>query len=267
MSETTPGQNPDRVRAHLQAYFDGQLHDAALIGEIEERLASDSEFEAEMAELRALREQFRELPKSQAPSYLRSRIESAAREASVRDSRRSILQLLSLQSWRPLQWAGVAVVAVVFAVAGGSFLTRPRVQSDLDIFVLGHIAQLQSDPRGFEAEDTDTLEDWFKERLDFAPAMPRWDWVQPVSGQISYVDGRRAARIRYRAGDDDITLYIHLPLTPGKMETLGAINPSCAVVETIRGYKVVCWGEHGLDYVLVAQASAAEIFERLQLES
>lgn len=273
MSDETQNPRPDRARAHLQAFFDGQLEDSALKEEIQRKLDSDPAFQQEYRELAAMRDRIKSLPKAKAPAYLRSRVTLALKEAAAeRNEARGGWRRAWLGPWRHVGWVAAAALLVVVLISvvndrrSGPGL--PGVSpADLSPFVEDHLAVLQSDQSELLTHDRRELAGWFKERLNFAPSVPDWSWAELVSGQVIYVDGRRVARIQYRIAGDLASLFIGAPLMGGRMEAAGATSPSKAIIDTLRGYKIACWARQGLDYVMVADSSSNELFDNLSREA
>lgn len=272
MSDETRNPQTDRARAYLQAFFDGQLEDPALKKEIERKLKSDPAFAREYRELSAMRERIKSMAKAKAPAYLRNRVTLALKEAAAeRDEARGNRRPAWLGLWRQAGWAAAAALLLVVGLNvvtdRGPDRSRFEVPATvLNSFVEEHLTVLQSGQSELVTQDRRELAGWFKERLDFAPSVPGWSWAELVSGQVIYNDGRRVAHVQYRIAGDVVSLFIGSLLPPGKMEAAGATSPGKAIIDTLRGYKIACWGRQGLDYVMVADASSSELFEYLSIE-
>lgn len=263
MSNDAERQNPDPIRSLLQAYADGELMDENVRQQIESRLRDDAELQSEFESLRMIREAIRSVPRPPAPSYLRGKVISILDESSARiKPRRRFAK-------RPIQWIAVAAAALlmIFGVTYWRAAMRPDMTAMLVPFVERHIAQSVSGSAHVELNDRQQIERWLGERLEFSAALPQWPWAEPVSAGIDYVDGKRVACVRFKAGGEDFTLFARLPGMPGMLEEHGAVSPSTAMIDEVRGYRVACWFNDGLDYILVATASSQEIFQDLKGEA
>ena len=257
MNDRSKHTDIERTHEQVQAYFDGQIQDSAVRKRIEDRIEEDAPLQQELKDLEAMRERLRELPKTRAPSYLRDRAISAMREGRPEPR----------WQWRQWYWAAAASLLVVM----GAALWMPNDEAaggmDMGVFVKDHIALVQSDQANVTSDDPSALENWFRERLDFAPALPRWNWLEPVEGQIHTIGSAKAAWISYRLGDEEVSLFVQVPEEPGRMQAMGAVSPDTAIVDEMRGYKIACWAKQGMDYILVARANAEDVFERLEQET
>lgn len=257
-----------RIRANLPTYFDGELQDECAREEVERELASNPELAEEMKALEALRHRLREVPEPSAPSYLRDRVVSAMNEAT------QDVVVVPVSIWRPRNpMLGWAVAAVLMVALGLNLL--PEKASDigagigaddgLGVFVADHVALVQADCPGIQSDDPREMEAWFRERLDYQPSLPEWAWADPISGKVSYLQGKRAARVHYELSNNEkISLFVHPASPERKMEAAGATSPDKAIIQEIKGYKVACWGERGLEYVLVAEAKDESVLEYLK---
>ena len=216
MSGETSGAGIDRARDYLQAYFDGQLGDEALTREIEQRLQTDAALRREFEELGALRDRLQAQPQAEAPAYLRNRIKSAMREAVPARQRKT-----SMRTWGwGVGWAVAACLVIVLSTAPWKSLRlsdAPGADNGLRMLVEEHVAVLQSDQADIQTDDAGALEQWFRERLDFAPSVPQWSWARTVGGKVSFVGGRRVAQVQYSFGDSELSLFVQPPMEPGKM--------------------------------------------------
>lgn len=254
----------ERIRANLPTYFDGELQDEGAREELERELASNPELAEEMKALEALRHRLREIPEPSAPSYLRDRVVSAMNEET------QDVGVTPVSIWRPSNpILGWAVAAVLMVALGLNLLPENAgeiaAEDGLGVFVADHVALVQSDCPGIQTDNPREMEAWFRERLDYQPSLPEWAWADPISGKVSYLQGKRAARVHYELSNNEkISLFVHPAAPERKMEAAGATSPDKAIIQEIKGYKVACWGERGLEYVLVAEAKDESVLDHLK---
>jgi len=252
---------PQGVLRHLQSYFDGQLNDAKLIAQIEQELPVNAQARNELESLEVLRDRLSGLPKTSAPSYLRERVLSTLEEART-------FPAASPRLYRHRKWImGALAVAAMTTLAFGGFrwLTDMESDSNLELFVADHVSLLHSEQGNLTTDDLEKIETWLGDRVDFALSIPRWSWATPTSGEIAFIQGHRAARIHFNlAGANHASLFIHPSSPERRMESMGAISPRKAIIQEVRGYKVACWGERGLEYVFVVEAQAEDVLTQLK---
>lgn len=254
----------EKVIPSLESYFDGQLN-GTVIADVELHLERCEACRGRMRVLSALREGLRDHAPAEAPLYLKEAIRAAvgARREEVREEvgvarvRRRLIYL-------------AAAACLMAAVGLGSWIFLADLggrSSPLDALVEDHVTLVQA----VSGADTQTgapddLARWFAARLDFAPRVPDWDWAELVSGQLCYIQGRRVARMHYRCGPHDLSVFVQ-PMEPDLAEAIGhASAPGDAVTVALRGFKVASWKQRDLTYVLVAPEAAKEVFANLSKE-
>lgn len=262
----------DETRPHLDAYLDNEITDTSSIQTIQDHLEKCSGCQSEIAALKAIHDQLRGLPTLAASKRLRENVQALAREP-VGARRKSSRTLLARRSM------GIVTVtaALVFVLSISGIWLRSAQNGreehdtaepgDLIAFVDDYVAYVQSDNAPVvETRDPNRMERWLAARLDFSPRLPRWPWAELVTGRLCFIHGRSVARVQYKAGENDLTLFVQ-PLTeegiPGDSATR---KMNVFVVRTLRGFEIACWRTAGLDYVLVGPASAAQVFTNLETE-
>jgi len=249
---------PSELNDQIQSYFDGEIGDAEAENEVKLAIESNPELAAEAESLGALRDQLKDLPQPSAPSYLRNRVISTMRDARMAKASARRPAYRSPVVW---VWAAAATLIVTLSL---NVLSQRGTGNPLEEFVSSHVALVQSEKAGLKVDDPERLEAWLEARLDFGLALPEWTWARPVSAEVSLVDGERAARIHYELEDShEISLFVHAASPERKMESLGATSPESAIIQEVLGYKVACWGEQGLEYVLVADSENAAVLRNL----
>ena len=251
----------EQILPHLEPYFDGQISGATQIEKIERHLARCPDCAARVKAMRAVADQVCALPKPEAPSYLRQRIETMAMtEAGVGTNRRAWGS-----SWfhRSLAIAAVAACLALFLTfkyGSPSALAHEKFYA----YAENHIVPAVQNLNGavLVSQDAGELEQWFSSNLGFSPRLPKWDWAEPIKGQLGYMRGQRVARVQYDAGGEEMTLFIQL-VAPGPNPHEKATSPATAIVCVCRGFKIKCWSDGGLEYLVVAKDSAKMIFENL----
>lgn len=261
MDQNIEKQSADPMRSLLHAYADGELTDASSIEEIERRLRNEEAFREEFESIKALREALRSGPRPTAPSYLHNRVAAILDEAQEAPPDASVRS----RSWT--RWVGFAAAACLLLAIGLNLwpgFRQPDMAAMLVPFVEQHIAQSVSGGPRVELADPQQIEGWLGERLEFNTSVPRWEWADPVSAGIDYVDGHRVACVRYTTGGESFTLFARLPASGGMLEAAGATSPSSAMIDDVRGYRVACWAKDSLEYILVASPSNHNLFDQLK---
>jgi anti-sigma factor RsiW len=252
------------MRPLVEQHFDGELHDPASGRRVEAHLTSCAACAAERAALQALDDALRGLPAPEPSQMLRESVRGLLAH--------QIEPQRSLSPARPRRLAVLGSMAAAL-VLGGVWLwhlatTNPQDEAQtLAVFVEDHVASVQRDSAvSVTTGDAAAMERWFAARLDFAPRLPRWAEAELIAGRLCLIGGKRVARVRYHLGETELSLFVQrVPeegarLMPSVSKAEGVAMPA---VTSVRGHRVACWQEDELEYVLVAPASPAEVFQRL----
>ena len=258
------------ILPHLEAYLDTEIADDSLLQYVQNHLKTCSSCKAKIDVLKVLRDQLRDVPALVVAKRLSERVENLALDWSGSQRNRSGVLLPR----RTALIFGVSAVSLMVVSALGTWFwstqddegeRQSAVRGDLAAFVDDYVAYVQSDNAPVvETSDTDTMEGWLAARLDFAPNLPRWSWAELISGRLCFIHGQRVARVQYRAGEIDLTLFVQ-PLAGIEIdENEEAGSMASLKTQTLRGFKVACWRSSELDYVLVGPASSADLFANLE---
>jgi anti-sigma factor RsiW len=117
-------------------------------------------------------------------------------------------------------------------------------------------------PVEVNSSDTDVVEDWFREKVNFNVALPRFQSKQLdlVGARLSHLGQRNAALIRYRRGTHTFSLFVVTDpggSLEGKMCQRVRSREIC--LTELRGYTVVLWRSRGLAYSLVGDTAPKEM--------
>ena len=234
----------------MNAYLDGELDPANALG-IAQQISTDPALAAESERVKALQRLIRErLPREEAPSGLRPRI-----EASVGGVRRQHAQ----PSWRALA-ASIALTAMVtgsstwFVV--GSQQQQPTMVADA--LVSDHIrALMAAEPVDVVSSDRHTVKPWFNGRIPSSPRVVDLakDNFPLIGGRIDVVGQTPVPTLVYGHAKHMISLT-ELPAESRIVDR---------IPRTVNGYNVVHWIENGVSYWAISDVALKDLedFARL----
>lgn len=247
------------TRAALSAYVDGELppDDAAAIADHLTTCAHCSANYHTVLDTIALTRS--QLERFTAPDVLRARIRAAIattpsehEPASANGAARGNAQH---QNW----WARSALIAagLLFAAALGSsttLLVRQRAESpSIATQVLSsHLRSLMPNHlTDVASNDQHNVKPWFNGRLDYSPAVPRFDdqGYPLLGGRIDYVAGRPVAVVVYGRRQHLINVF--------SWPSTGAGEPLTATASN--GYTMYRWRSGGIEHWVVSDVNAAEL--------
>jgi len=231
----------------LDAYVDEEL-DAATVAEMAEHLVSC----AACADLRDRRLAMRAVLRTAAlrhavPAELRNSILHAIESAD-----RPAVPPRSMHWWQALVLGGSTAV---LGGLGGWWVAQPSEQPQLpDVVVARHVASLApAGPRiDVASSDRHTVRPWFQGRVDFAPAVRDLSAAgfDLVGGRVERVGERPSVAIVYRLHDHIIEVFSWRRLADAPRDERQA---------TIRGFNVIAWTDHDIDYLAVSDTDPAEL--------
>ena len=237
----------DEARVLLHALLDGEL-DAGHTREVETHVAGCPRCAAELSQFREMRGTLSDANlRFTAPTALRSRIEAALPEPVVRapgPSRRSLLKGFAFGT----ALSAAAAASVLFVV----------VRSDQDQLILGeivsaHLRSLQAERlTDVPSSDQHTVKPWFSGKLAVAP--PVADLTAQgftlLGGRLDYIDGKPVAALVYRRRAHIINLFVAMA---------ASLERGAARHETVQGFNIRRWNEHGLRFIAISDVSADEL--------
>lgn len=236
----------EQAQPLLHALIDGEL-DAGHVQEIEQHVATCANCAAKLAAYRDLHTRMSGANlKMSAPRALHDRIDRALPVAGKAMSRRAALR-------------GFAAGSIVSAALAAS-LVLVITRTDEDTRIAGEA--LSAHLRSMQAEhltdvlstDQHTVKPWFNGRLDVAPPVAdlTTQGFTLIGGRLDYIDGKPVAAIVYRRRKHIINLFV-LP-NPHAV-------PEAASAQTLQGFNLLRWSEHGLTLWAVSDIQADELAE------
>ncbi len=174
----------------------------------------------------------------------------------------------SIQTKRPPAWAfgwmprlAVAGIAIVLFVVGLTMWMRHAAHEQaLAELVDLHVATLASaNPVDVISTDRHTVKPWFQGKLPFTFDLPELQNspFKLVGGRVMYFEHSPGAQLLFQIRNHELSVFI-LQERPG-------LIPAELGAERELAFKVETWGEGGLRYVVVGDASAADVHELSEL--
>jgi anti-sigma factor RsiW len=242
----------DEAEILLHALIDGEL-DAGHAREIEAHIATCANCAAKLAAFRQMSQQVAGAGlRYTAPASLRQRIEAALPRAprvsnvTPMPSRRGVLRGFAL---------GSAVSAIA---ATGLFAVVLRKDDELRIeseIVSAHLRSLQAGHLiDVVSSDQHTVKPWFNGKLDVSP--PVIDLTAQgftlIGGRLDYVDERAIGAVVYKRRAHVINLFV---------AQTSATERRSATIDTVQGFNIRRWRDHGLNYWAVSDVGIDELAE------
>jgi anti-sigma factor RsiW len=240
----------DPWRGKLDAYVDG---------------------EASQEELASLEEHLRECPSCAADALGRLQMKRMTQAAAIarytpsaefRQRVEKSLQAKNKPVWA-LAWMRpvAAALALVLLVASAALWTRrsDRHQALAELLDL-HVATMASaNPVDVISTDRHTVKPWFAGKLPFTFNLPELQNspFQLVGGRVMYLKHNAGAQLLFELRHHRISVFV-VPEQPGLLPNNVASTREMA-------FNVETWGEGGLRYVVIGDASAADIHELSEL--
>jgi anti-sigma factor RsiW len=243
--------NCSRARAQIASYHDGELDLAGSLA-IEAHLAGCAACGEELVQLRSLSKRIREqAPYHRAPASLQLRLPAtpvpAAAAPSVRAPRR----------WRQAMWPRALAASLLLALAVNGYLLWGRGGADdavADEVVAGHLRSLEAQHLSdVISTDQHTVKPWFAGKLDYSP--PVHDLADvgfPLAGgRLDVLDRQPVAALIYRHRAHIINVFVW---PEGAADAVRA-----PANEHQRGFNLVRWREHGMQWWAVSDLNAVEL--------
>jgi anti-sigma factor (TIGR02949 family) len=243
------------VEQFLQFYLDGEL-DERDGRQVEEHLRGCAQCRARADyERRFVQAVKARVPREKAPESLQRRLrESLAAEGASR------------RLWRRLLLGGLPAAAALAAVIFTFTMTSgfaPLVEEAVRQHSRDQAVEINS-------SDYSTVEDWFRKRLAFHVALPRFSSprVSLNGARLSRLASYQAAQVRFSAGDERYSLFI---IDDPRLEPTGAkcrwLQERKVCFDERSGYTVLVWRARGLVYSLVGESPAQKLIETISLDS
>jgi anti-sigma factor RsiW len=187
----------------------------------------------------------------------RQRIQNAVVERTIRTERRP--------SWAFLWIPRLAVLAIVIVllVGGLALWSRhaSRQQAVAELVDL-HVATLASaNPVDVVSTDRHTVKPWFQGKLPFTFNLPELQNspFKLLGGKVTYFDHSPGAQLLYQIRSHQLSVFI-LQDRPGMMPAAMGINTAREMA-----FNVETWSDGGLRYVVIGDASPADVHELSEL--
>jgi anti-sigma factor RsiW len=237
----------DEAKILLHALMDGEL-DAGHAREVETHIAGCAACAAELAAYREMSQTMAAVNmKYTAPLALRRRIEASLPQPQAQaPSRRAVLRGFALGS----AVSAIAATGLVAIVLREDELQR--IQSEI---VSAHLRSLQAGHlTDVISTDQHTVKPWFNGKLDVSP--PVIDLTAQgftlIGGRLDYVDVRAIGAVVYKRRAHVINLFV---------AQTSNTERRAAKIETLQGFNIRCWRDHGLNYWAVSDIGADELNE------
>jgi anti-sigma factor RsiW len=240
----------ENVRDLLHAYVDGEL-DLANLRETQRHLESCPECRATETAIRQLRSKLSsDAIAYRAPAHLRRNVRGVLRRE-AKDTRKT-----------PSPWlmfaTGAAFAAVILGLVLFQTTRTAREDAIVDQVVANHVRSLLATQLvDVVSTDQHTVKPWFDGKIDFAPEVHDLaaNGFPLVGGRLDYLDGKTVAALVYKRNKHPINLFI----------TPAASSRNTPLTVTIRrGYNVLSWTNHGMNYWAVSDLNQTELAELAQ---
>jgi anti-sigma factor RsiW len=241
----------DEAEVLIHALIDNEL-DASHAREVEAHIASCPRCTAELAAYRQMRETMTKADlRYTAPASLRQRLDAALPKPAPANvvpltSRRSVLRGFAMGSAMSAL-AATLLVAVVVRHDDQQMIESEIVSSHLRSLQPGHLIDVVS-------SDQHTVKPWFNGKLDVSP--PVIDLTAQgftlIGGRLDYVDARAIGAVVYKRRAHVINLFVAQTSNMAKKP---------AKIETVQGFNIRRWSDHGLNYWAVSDIGADELAE------
>ena len=234
----------DEAEILLQALIDGEL-DAGHARDVENHVADCPHCASLLRDYRAMSQAIAESGASYtAPPELRRRIEAALPQPRQLQSRRAVLRGFAMGS-AVSALAATGLVAIVLRHDDVERIQSEVVSAHLRSLQAGHLTDVIS-------TDQHTVKPWFNGKLDVSP--PVIDLTAEgftlIGGRLDYVDARAIGAVVYRRRQHVINLFVSQTASTERRP---------AKFETLQGFNIRRWSDHGLNYWAVSDLARDEL--------
>jgi len=236
----------DEAEVLLQALIDGEL-DAGHARDVENHVAGCPHCTAMLRDYREMSMAIADAGvRYTAPPELRRRIEAALPRPRLAQSRRVVLRGFAMGS-AVSALAATGLVAIILRHDDVERIQSEVVSAHLRSLQAGHLTDVVS-------TDQHTVKPWFNGKLDVSP--PVIDLTAQgftlIGGRLDYVDARSIGAVVYRRRQHIINLFV---------AQTGNTERRPAKIETIQGFNIRHWSDHGLNYWAVSDLASDELAE------
>ncbi|MFM9428840.1 anti-sigma factor RsiW [Variovorax sp. GrIS 2.14] len=236
----------------LNAFVDGEL-DALNQRAIEERMARDDRLRVEVAALRQLRQNVRDLADYHvAPEALRQRIESMVPVSAPLSTRWSVGKGIVQHwfDWRPMlvSFAAMSLAVLTLNLTWWGLSPNDRLREEV---VASHVrSTLSQHLVDVASSDHHKVKPWLSLKLDFSPPMP--ESLLPGSvflgGRVDYLDSRPVAALVYQQGEHVVNSFVWP--TPAA--------DSAILFSAERGFQIAHWSRAGMSHWVISDVNREE---------
>ena len=168
--------------------------------------------------------------------------------------RRRLMPAPARWTWTPpVRWPAMAtacllVALIIWRVA--PLRTGPAIDREI---VAAHVRSLLAEHlMDVPSSDRHTVKPWFAGKLDFAPEVQDLSaqGFNLIGGRLDYIDGKTVAALVYRRRQHTINVFTW----PGGADA----SPQ---TESLQGFHVVHWAQHGMTWWAVSDLAENELRE------
>ena len=244
------------TRELLSGYVDGELTPEEM-AEVSDHLTSCDACADAYAEMVQTVQTLREgMVRYQAPDVLRARVRTAIRSGGTESA--PVVTKRRRFPWRvaaAVLVTAIAATSLTMLLTRGSASARPIAEEVL----ASHIRSLMPDHlTDIASTDQHNVKPWFNGRLDFSPAVPRFDdqGFPLLGGRLDYVHGRPVAAVVYGRRQHKINVYSW---------PVDAAERSSIDDESHHGYNLLHWRDRGMEYWVASDLNATELRQFVEL--
>jgi hypothetical protein len=197
-------------------------------------------------------------PKEKATASLRENILSMMAKQKTTNQARSyfLVGKLSLK-------ASLAFLAIVVILLSITFFYYPS-SNKASLSLASRLAEdhLRNIPDSVQISSSDpkTIEDWFKNKVDFAVLVPELSNARLVGGRLCHLDNNRIALLFYQKGGKPISLFVmdESYLDRYSQDKLEILRNKLHT-ESEKGCNLIFWRQRGILYALVSDINTKEL--------
>jgi anti-sigma factor RsiW len=166
----------------------------------------------------------------------------------------------ALPSWLP-GFALVTVTIIAVAIGLGLWL-RPHPQNVFAEITDLHVSTLASaNPVDVVSTDRHTVKPWFEGKLPFTFDLPELQnsEFRLMGGRMAYIAQSPSAQLLFGVRKHQISLFVFQ-----ERESFSSLGPAPKASQSL-AFNLETWADHGLRYVVIGDASAADVLALAQL--
>jgi anti-sigma factor RsiW len=146
--------------------------------------------------------------------------------------------------------------AIVVAGVGLGLLLRPQPQDLLAEITDLHVSTLASaNPVDVISTDRHTVKPWFEGKLPFTFDLPelRNSEFRLIGGRMAYIAQNPAAQLLFGVRKHQMSVFVFQ-----ERESFASLGAGTKTSQNL-AFNVESWADHGLGYVVISDASAADV--------